>query len=428
MEQEFINPLREVFSLTWPILAFPILWLITRSTWLYWRQQWFKDDIKYKLLEIRIPRLVTKGPKGMEQVLRAVHSLRNAPGDLGEWYYWGETVRPFTLELVSFGGEVHFYIRSYWKLAGLIEAAFVSYYPDLEIVEVEDYVNRLPKDLAQMKEMGYDLWGSEMLLEKSAAYPIKTFNDFEVMDENKLVDPVATFLEVYAQLKKGEFVGIQIIMQPDDKGWHDRHEKTVDELRRKTSTRAKNTGEGQIDFSTFTSRTPGQTAVIEAMENKLSQPAFVTYLRFIYLSPKALFYDSFARRGITGSFNQFGALDLNSFRQNYKVSTRTRIWHFPFLFPGTRNVIRQQRILHDYLKREVQPETFMGRVLSSHFFNWNFHSKPIQLTVEEIASLFHPPTEGVLTAPHMGRIESRKGAPQVGLEIFGDDDQIADFT
>ena len=147
----------------------------------------------------------------------------------------------------------------------------------------------------------------------------------------------------------------------------------------------------------------------------------------MYLSPKAIFYDSFARRGITGSFNQYAALDMNYFKQNYSVSTRTKIWNWPFVFPGFRNKLRKQRVLHDFRERETQPETFMGRVVSSHLFNWNFHSYPIVLNTESLATLFHPPSILVLTAPHIKRVDSRKASPQAGLEIFGEEGELEKF-
>ena len=46
---------------------------------------------------------------------------------------------------------------------------------------------------------------------------------------------------------------------------------------------------------------------------------------------------------------------------------------------------------------------------------------------EAIATLFHLPTAVVLTAPHIRRIESRKGGPPAGLAIFGDEEEIEKF-
>jgi len=426
MPQVSVNMFSDLFGILLPLLIFPLLFIVTKSTYLFWRQQRFKADTKYKLLEIRIPRKIEKNPKAMEQVLRSIHSLRNAPGDLGEFYYWGEITRPFSLELVSFGGQTHYYIRTYWKLASLVEAAFVSHYPDIEVVEVEDYMKVLPADLNDLADRRYDLWGAEMKLKKSALYPIKTYTHFESPDESKILDPMSTFLEVLSKLKKGEVVGIHYVIQPGADKWRKKYEKTIRELKEKIAfkIRMPDSNETKVEFRP----TPGETDILEAIENNLAQPVFNTYIRFVYMSPKPIFYDSFARRGITGAFNQYMALNLNGITLNHKTATRVRFWYWPFLFPNLRNKLRKQRILHDFRHREVQPETFMGRVMTSHIFDWNFKSRSFELTVESLATLFHPPTEVVLTAPHIDRLESRKGAPQAGLEIFGEEKEISDFT
>ena len=81
----------------------------------------------------------------MEQVLMSIHGLRNTSSDPEEEYWDGEITRPYSLEMASFGGEIHFYVRFYKKQKELIEAAFFAQYPDLELLEVPDYVeDRLP--------------------------------------------------------------------------------------------------------------------------------------------------------------------------------------------------------------------------------------------------------------------------------------------
>lgn len=130
---------------TWWLWFFIIIFRLFLETWLHWRQEVFKEDINWVLLELKIPRLIEKSSKSMEQVLAALHSLRNSPGNLREIYWDGEVTRWTSLELVSFGGEIHFYVRCYAKLRSLVEAAFFSYYPGLDIIEVPDYISRFPE-------------------------------------------------------------------------------------------------------------------------------------------------------------------------------------------------------------------------------------------------------------------------------------------
>ena len=54
----------------------------------------------------------------------------------------------------------------------MIESAIYSQYPDIEIVEAEDYVDALPSVLPNKV---YDLWGNNFILAKPNAYPIQTY-------------------------------------------------------------------------------------------------------------------------------------------------------------------------------------------------------------------------------------------------------------
>ncbi|MEM4648174.1 MAG: hypothetical protein QXO12_02625, partial [Candidatus Pacearchaeota archaeon] len=127
------------FKKIWFFWLFFILFFLAREIWLFYRQELFKKSIERIVLEIKIPQKNFKNPKAMEQFLVALHSLRNAPGDIKEKWFDGEITRWFTLEIISFSGEVHFYITCYKKYKNLVVASFFSFYPDVEIEEVDDY-------------------------------------------------------------------------------------------------------------------------------------------------------------------------------------------------------------------------------------------------------------------------------------------------
>lgn len=433
-----------------------ILFNLTEETLLFWRRENFKKNLRWVTLEINIPREVKRNPKGMEQVLAALHALRNEAGDMTEYYRDGEVVRWFSLEMASFGGEIHFYIRLYFKYRALVEAAFYSYYPDIELVEVPphlDYVkNRFPKNVDDMASKGYELWGTEMVTTKEEAYPIKTYPFFESPDENKEYDPIAAFLEVLGKVKKQEMVGIQFLIEAVTADWINHSKHTVEKLkesqsRREAVEKAKahttthfpeggplpvfETHEGKVNeldlFAKSLSRSPGETDVLKAVETNLSKPAFKTTIRFIYFSPKLMFYDSFARRGLVGAFNQYSALDLNSFRQNGKVGTKLNFWNWPFAFYKKRLKYRRQRLLYNY-SHYKQPQVYAwAKIMSMYPLNFNLSSRKFYLNIEGIATLFHPPSQYVLTAPHIKRVESRKAGPPAGLPIYGEESGIDKF-
>lgn len=413
------------FKYTWWLWVFLILFPIFKDSWVHWRQEIFKSSLKFILLEIRIPREIEKSPQAMEQVLAALHSLRNAPGDIREKYAEGEVTVWFSLELVSFSGEIHFYIRCQKKQRNLVEAAFFSYYPDVEMVEVPDYADTFPKNIEELYMSGKDMWGTEMVLSRDELYPIKTYPFFEHEADEKKFDPISTFLEVLGKLKPGEVVAMQFLIAPSANDWAKKWEASLEKLQEPTTAEIE-TDEGGTRNVPI-SRTPGQYDVLEAVERNLSKPAFDTLIRFMYLSPKDIYYDSFARRGLVGAFNQYGALNLNSLIQNYPVSTRTMIWYWPHVFPKVRNEFKKQRLLYNYIRREVPPEKWIGRVITSKFFNWNFLSRKFTMNIEGIATIFHLPTSIVLTAPHIKRNESKKGGAPAGLAIYGEEEEIQKF-
>ncbi|OGZ53657.1 MAG: hypothetical protein A3B25_01255 [Candidatus Ryanbacteria bacterium RIFCSPLOWO2_01_FULL_48_26] len=434
---------------------FAVVFPLAQSTWLFWKQEEFKEKMPFILVELRMPREVRKSPRAMEQILSAIHALRNFAGDFGELWIDGEITRWYSLEMVSFGGEVHFYLRMYKKQRDLIEAAFYSYYPDIEIIEVEDYTKRFPKNVGELYQRGYDMWGSELMLVREAAYPIKSYLDFEAVDEEKQYDPISLALEVLGKIKTEEIIAVQILIEPASHTWKDEYKELVEKLRnnedkQEKASSGKSSYVRKIEFEGILPhfpiekrgedkkddfgglrksflRTPGETDVLTAVEENLSKPAFETIIRFIYFSPKELFYDTFPRRGIMGIFNQYSSSDLNSFIRNEPTATRTKIWHWPHIAPASRNEYKKQRLMINYRHREMTHHTFMGKLLTSHRFNFNFKSKKFIMSNRSIATIFHPPTFIVLTAPHIKRVESRKMGPPAGLPIYGGEEDIQKY-
>jgi hypothetical protein len=435
-----------VIAYTWWFWLPIILWPMFEGTWLFWRQEVFKSEIPFVLLELHMPRAVTKSPMSMEQVFAAIHALKNAPGDLREKWYDGEITRWYSFELVSLGGEVHFYLRCPKNQVGLIQAAFYSYYPDLEVSEVaEDYVNKFPDNEAALEKSSYDMWGSELILARDPVYPIRSYLDFESPEEEKQYDPMSLFLEVLGKLKREEIVGIQINAFPIGDHLREHGEHVIEKIRNKKQHHAGSASmkmefphilpvfpteahEGHQDneVARALSRTPGETDVLKAIEENLAKPTFEVCIRFIYLSPKEIFTDTFPRRGLLGAFNQYGAMDLNYFKRNEDMSTRTRIWNWPHIFVEARGKLRKDRLLFAYRHREISPQTDMGKVLMSKLLNWE-NSKEFPMSTRSLATLFHPPTHLTLTAPHVRRVESRKAGPPAGLPIYGGEEEIEKF-
>ncbi len=408
---------------TWWFFFWLALLVTFKSAWLYWRNLIYKRDWNSKmvLLELNIPREIQKNARAMAQVLRSIHTLGNAPGDIKEKYIEGMIPGWFSFEMVSFGGEVHFYVRCAGNKKDLVKSAFLSYYQDLEIVEVDDYVDRLPADSNALQREGYKMYATELILNKPAIYPIKTFLDFEVPDEDiQLVDPISSFLEILGNIKSDEFVGLQFNASPGGFDWADEFTPLLEDLR---SSKQGDAPAAPGEFTEFAMKSPGQIKTLKAVEEKMSESIFNTVPRIVYISPKEVYFDGFARQGLMGAFSQYGTLDMNSFGNNWSADIRTQIWSSPYIAPGYRGKKRQKRIYEAFITRDMPTNEWFGKILSPRSY-----SKPIILSVSEMATLFHPPTSVVLTAPHMPRIDSRKAGPPAGLPIFDNEDQLGKFT
>lgn len=418
---------------TWWFLVFFPLFFMAYGTWLAWRQRLFEHGLKWEMLEVRVPREILKSARGMDQVLQSIAAMRNSAGDLQEKYWDGEIPRWTTLEMVSFGGEIHFYMRVYKKLRPLIEAAFYAFYPDVELVDIppeQDYAHTmLPHTIGELNASGRALWGSEMVLNRSPLYPLKTYLEFEHMDEQHQFDPMSAFLETLSKIKPNEQFFLQYNIQPMYSKWGEDFEHDFEELKAPKRVKVEDVGadpESGISSATVM-RTPGQTQNLEIIERNLEKAAFETTIRFLYVYPQGVYNDAFARRTVLSTFNQFSDAGLNSFSRSRHMSTKTKGWEFPYIFPNLRVRLREQRLLEYYRDREMWTETRMGRILSSHIFNFNTHSQPQILTSESLASLWHPPSNLVLTGPHTQRMESKKMGAPAGLPIYADDQVLDQF-
>ncbi len=437
-------------AISWWLWTFIILLGLTYSAWFTWRKFIYKEKTDFILLEIKIPRELKENPRAMEQVFTAVHSLRNVYSTWLEKWWDGEITRWYSFEIVSFGGETHFYVRLYKKQKSLMEAAFLSYYPDIELVEVDDYIDRLPKNVSEMYEQGYDIWGSEIALTREAAYPIKTYVDFESSpDEEKQYDTMSSYLEFFSSLKKEEIIAFQILVAPADPDWWEKWKGLLDKLNQRAEDKQKSATatsfpsdyaigplprfeivkptKDELKLLKTAFRTPGETAILEKVANNLSKLAFDTTIRFIYLAPRSIYYDTIPRRGVKGILAHFASLDLNSL--DYKIKTdvgsaRVLLFKPPYIFPKKRAEKRKARILYNYIHREIPEENFVGEVITSSLFSWSFSSKRFEMNTECLATIFHPPTYLSLTAPHIERVESKKGGPPAGLAIFGGEENV----
>lgn len=388
-----------------PVLAF-LVFLIVRDTLLFYRQVKFRSEIEWDMFEIRVPREIEKGPKAMDQFFAGLWTLINMPTSWKEKYVDGEVTLWFSFEIVGLGGKAHFYVRTPKKLRHSVESMLYAQYSDIEIAEAEDYTAEFPDSFDGLERTGYDLFGLESKLKNPSPHPINTYMLFEEKGgEERIIDPISYILELIARTRPEERTWIQLIVRPAKPGWEKEGENIIKELKEKTRLKPL-PGQQAISFPILS---PAEEESLKAISRKVSKRGFEVLIRLAYLAPKDIF-DKGASKNMLGYFNQY-ASSMNFFTINFRALTGARWWNWPFILTGRRTKIRKRTLLYRYKTRYIPEETFVGRLVDPNRPDKDFNSSISILNSEELATLYHPPTNVVLTAPTLDRVESKKVSP-----------------
>ena len=423
----YLAPIGSFFLNLWWLWLFIILVILAHETWLAAAQEHFKIGSKPLLFELHFPREVKRTPRAMEQIFMTFHTMRNIPDNVEEKYWDGEVTLYFSFEVASFGGDIHFYFRGPAKYRNVFESVFYAHYPDLEITQLnEDYLDRLPRTVEDIYERGEKIFANQFILSKPDVYPIRTYFSFETPQEEGQLDPIAALLELLVKVDPRETICLQLIVRPVGNEW----KKVGDELVYQLKEGARKPREGKAGELIFVAISPGEKEVMEAVERNIAKPGFETMIRYFYISPRELFNDSFARRGMLSVFNQYASENLNRFRHNELVYTKQNMWSFPYLYPRLRVRDRARRIYTNFRLRHIPDENYAAALLSIRTWHWGLRSEwteRIILNAEELATIYHPPTFLVMTGPIIKRVPSTKMGPPAGLPIYGEGGETPDL-
>ena len=411
---EILNIYKIVLSYWWIIIPV-VLFFILRKVWLNYIVDKFVKEIKWSLLEIKFPQETVKSPKAMEQFFSGLHAVQRK-FKFKDKYIKGEIPTWFSIEIIGREGKIHIFIRTPERFRNLVESQIYAQYPDAEISEAEDYVNDLPKDIPNKE---YDIWGTEIILEKPDAYPIRTYPIFfEEKEIEERTDPIAGLFEFLSSLNPQEHAWIQILISPTDDKWRDEGERLVEGLTGKKLKRTKKglileevkgfatsfgKGIGDLFFgpaakpeekpqleSLMAHLSPGQREVVLAVEKNIAKLGFKTIIRELYWTKK----EDFSRdktAAIGGFFKQFNTQNLNGFRPNGKIT------------PGWAKIFKK--------RRELSQKQYLVDVYKKRYFPFaSFSWRGFVFNTEELATIFHIPIKFV-KVERMPRIEAKKGGP-----------------
>lgn len=405
----------------WFILFPPILFFLFKILWLLHVNGHYGSGLKWVLLEIIPPRDIEASPLPMESIYTALAGVVKGP-TTAEEYIKGEFPTSFSFELVSIEGQVHMYVRTQVGFRNLVEAHFYAQYPNVEIVEVEDYVNLVPKTIPNKD---WDLWGVDFKLFKSDLYPIKSYKNFEETITGKMIDPLAGLIETMGKLGPGQHLWLQFIITPISEKWYSTGKETVDEFlgRVKESKQGmlarifadiwdifSNMGKamfgGEVVFTAGAKPekkeeqplefrlSPGEKDVLKALQNNLAKQQYKIRMRHLYIGRREVFSKTTGVSSFIGGIKQFNDQNLNSMVPNDDSKTYAN-----FIFVEERLRYRQRRLFRRYISRDSDPQ-------SSRFL----------FSSEELATIFHIPDMGVL-APSLTRVSAKRGGAPSNLPL-----------
>ncbi|MDP3989171.1 MAG: hypothetical protein Q8P93_02975 [bacterium] len=377
-----------------PFLVTGLFALFAWKLWRYYLLYTFVKKQEWVLLEIKLPRDIFKSPKAMEAVLGAM------------WYasdgnpitrFLTNKKRPwFSLEIVSDGGIIHFYVYTQTLYRNIVESHFYAHYPQVQIVEVDDYTTRFP---VFDPNSGWDFEGEMLKFIREDALPIRTYVDYALDQETKeefKVDPLAHLLENFATASPDEQLWFQIILTSwREDGWKEEGKKVVEKL----LGRDKKDTEGRTSFPPLPSKV--ETETVEAIERKMDKLVFKAGIRELYIFKKDKGVDKRKTIGLYAAAKSFGSGYVNTLVKGMDLGY-SFAWQDPL---GWRD-------------RKDRRTMFWGYVLRSHFYPPVIAKKELTmiLSTEEVATLFHLPGE-VAQPPTLSRIESKRREAPPNLPI-----------
>lgn len=399
-----------------------ILFVMLQGFWLLWvqsRQEMYGGTLQYTVLAVDIPKNNEQTPKAAEHIFTQLSGAYSGTDNF-EKYWLGKFNPSFSFEIVSIDGYVQYLIHTPKKYRDLVESSIYAQYPEAEISEVEDYATKVP---SQFPDPEWDCFGTEFVLKKDAAYPIRTFEEFEDKSAEEMIfkDPMSAILEVMGSLKHGEQLWFQIRITPTDESWQKKGQEVVDKILGKKKVVKKHPVEevletpvwllkesanqimggehaekkdAKADQPKMASLSPGERKVLEKIENKLSKVGFMCKLRLVYVGKRNVFNKGRMSQ-FKGALSQFTAVNMNSFKGYGPVTPKG-----------------------DYPWQKLSEDAKKSAILRAYRGRSSKGASSYALNIEELATIYHFPMSSV-KAPLVKKTEAKRAEPPSALPTEG---------
>ena len=333
----------------------------------------------FVVLAISVAKDNDKTPQSAEQFFAALHGIyRNNPIEQEH----------LSFEIVAKKDSITFYVFTPLHLRDFVEGQLYAQYPNLQIRQVSDYTGSVNLD-------GQHVATTTVKLTKEDVYPIKTFESSEV-------DPLASITAVMAGLEAHEQVWLQVIARPVGDEWQSRGVKYVNEVRKtgkepglvKSGIPSKigrgvirviqeiiepGSGVGATKKPEDIKLSSPQEAALKGIETKITKLGFETVFRLVAVSSTEI--QCKARiQSVLAALKQYNTTNLNGFKGGDLKQDDFPSWE-------------------KYLTRE-------------------FEEKGNILNIEELASIYHFPSQNVETSA-ISWAGSKKGEAPFNLPLKG---------
>ncbi len=380
-----------------PIWLTTALVIMIWSLWMNYIQLKYITDKKQEsaLYELVVPNNITKSPVAMELFFEGLLLTQGETTEINK--YWSGKVRPWwSLEITGVNGEVKMYMWMWKRFREHVEAQLYAQFPEVELNEIEDYASQVHYDPEK-----HFAWGHRFKLAEAEALPIKTYFDYGLHEhadkwETK-IDPMVNILERFALPKQGEQMWLQILFQKSDRKVTDEADKIIDKIYKDKSTEFVDPNNADEKTQGFAMLTPGDRAKVEAIERAGKKPAFDCVIRNLYFADKDV-KDSHRIQSMGKMFTNYdGYNKIEAFQG--EATGGDYPWE-KYTLPDWNKILKE--FIHAYKLRSG--------------FHAPFKRPTITLTTEELATIFHFPSQES-NVPGMEKKHSKTSTPPTNLPI-----------
>ena len=347
-----------------------------RAGYLRKRAEWLASQT-FVVLAIQVPKENEKTPQSAEQFFAALHGIYRKDPVIQEHV---------SFEIVAKKDAITFYVFTPLHLREFIEGQLYAQYPNLNITHVTDYA----KDV---QLTGLHVASTKIVLTKEDVYPIKTFATTEV-------DPLAGITAVLSGLEEQEQVWLQYTVRPVGDEWQNKGVKYVRDIRAGKKMGSRSGGVIVIIFRLLghvlqefiqpgadaaamgkSAEAPKlsapQEAALKGVETKITKLGFEALFRLAVISSDSLIAKS-RTQALLAALKQYNTTNLNGF-----AGGDTKVDDY---------VSWQQLVTREFEEK--------GNVLN----------------IEELASIYHFPSQSVETSA-ISWAGSKKGESPFNLPL-----------